>query len=133
MRREFPKAVKVAVVKRATRDGVVYCEKCGALAKKWQIDHVIADALGGEPVIGNAELICEPCYSVKNPQDTTAAAKAKRREARALGVKPAPKAKIQSAGFTPAEPQRKASKPSERVEQIRALGPVGIARRFANG
>lgn len=116
MRREFPKAIKVAVVKRATRDGVVYCEKCGAQAKKWQIDHVIADALGGEPVIGNAELICEPCYSVKNPQDTTAAAKAKRREARALGVKKAPT--LKSAGFTPAEPQRKASRPIEKLAAL---------------
>lgn len=38
-RREFPRAVKVAVIKRSTRDGAVYCEKCGALAKRWQIDH----------------------------------------------------------------------------------------------
>lgn len=88
-RREFPKSVRVAVIKRATKDGVLYCEKCGALAKRFQIDHMIADAHGGKPVIENAELICEDCYSVKNPKDTTIAAKLKRVEARHIGaVKP---------------------------------------------
>lgn len=80
-RTEFPRAVKVEVIRRATRDHVTYCEACKLPAKKWQIDHVIADAHGGKPVIENAELICEACYSVKNPQDTTIAAKLKRQEA----------------------------------------------------
>jgi 5-methylcytosine-specific restriction protein A len=108
-RREFSKAIKVAVVKRATRDHAVYCEKCGALAKRWQIDHVIADALGGEPVIENAELICEPCYSIKNPQDTKLAAKSKRREAAHLGVRKEPTLKTRPR--EKAQPQRRASAP----------------------
>jgi 5-methylcytosine-specific restriction enzyme A len=91
MRREFPKAVKVAVVKRCTRDGVVYCESCQLPAKKWQIDHVRADGLLGEPIIGNAELICDVCYGIKNPQDTAKIAKAKRREAKQLGIRNPPK------------------------------------------
>lgn len=94
-RREFPKAVKVAVIKRATRDGQVFCEKCGVLAKRFQIDHVIADSHGGKPVIENAELICDACYGVKNPQDTKIAAKIKRVEAAHLGADPA-KGEIQS-------------------------------------
>lgn len=120
-RREFPKSVKVAVVKRATRDGVTYCEKCGAIAKRWQIDHVIADAHGGKPVIENAELICEACYSVKNPKDTTIAAKLKRVEAAHLGIRKEPT--LKGAGFTPAPPQKKASKvePGSKLAQIRAL------------
>lgn len=85
-RQEFPRSVKVAVVKRATRDRVVYCEKCRAPATKWQIDHIIADSHGGKPVIENAELICEGCYSVKNPIDTTIAAKIKRQEAKDLRI-----------------------------------------------
>jgi 5-methylcytosine-specific restriction endonuclease McrA len=85
-RQEFPRAVKVAVVKRATRDRVVFCEKCGAPTTKWQIDHVIADSHGGKPVIENAELICEVCYGVKNPIDTKIAAKIKRQEAKDLRV-----------------------------------------------
>ena len=97
-RREFTKAIKVAVVKRAMRDGVVYCESCGLPAKRWQIDHRVADAHGGKPVIENAQLICEPCFAIKNPQDTKIAAKLKRVEARHLGAH-RPKAKIKSAGF----------------------------------
>ena len=90
---EFPRTVKVEVVKRATRGNSVYCEACGLPAKKFQIDHVIADAHGGKPVIENAMLICEPCFSIKNPKDTTIAAKLKRQEEKHLGAI-RPKAKI---------------------------------------
>jgi 5-methylcytosine-specific restriction endonuclease McrA len=111
-RKEFPKSVKAAVILRATHGGNVICEKCSALAKRWQIDHVIADAHGGKPVIENAELICEACYSVKNPQDTTIAAKLKRQEAKALGVKTAPAKPIQSAGFSKPDKPKREGKPS---------------------
>lgn len=97
-RREFPRSIKVAVIKRASRDNVVYCEECGAMAKRFQIDHVIADSHGGDPVIGNAMLICEPCWSVKNPRDTKIAAKLKRQEAKHVGAT-GPSGKIQSRGF----------------------------------
>ena len=110
MRREFPRKVKVSVIKRATRDGVVYCEKCGALAKRWQIDHVIPDSHGGEPVESNAELICEACYSVKNPQDTTVAAKLKRVEAKHLGVATPPAKPLQSKGFIKRDKQPRIEK-----------------------
>ena len=116
-RREFSKSIKVQVVKRATRDGVTYCEKCGAIAKRWQIDHVIADAHGGKPVIENAELICEACYSVKNPKDTTIAAKLKRVEAAHLGIRKEPT--LKGAGFTAAPPQKKASKPLTKTQPPR--------------
>lgn len=116
-RREFPRSVKVEVVKRATKDNAVYCEKCGALAKRWQIDHVIADAHGGEPVLSNAELICESCYSVKNPKDTTIAAKLKRIEAKALGVRKA--ATMKTAKREKAPPQRRASAPLEKPQPPR--------------
>ena len=86
-RTEFSQKIKVAVIKRATKGKVVYCEKCALPAKKWQIDHVVADSHGGKAVIENAELICEACYSVKNPNDTKIAAKIKRQEAKALGAK----------------------------------------------
>lgn len=105
MRREFSKATKVAVIKRSTVDGVVYCESCKAQAKRWQIDHVNPDGMGGEPTIENAELICEPCYSIKNPKDTRDIARAKRREARDLGVRNTARQPIRSAGFTKAAPK----------------------------
>jgi 5-methylcytosine-specific restriction protein A len=116
-RREFSKAIKVQVVKRTTRDGVTFCEKCGAIAKRWQIDHVIADAHGGEPVIENAELICEPCYSIKNPKDTTIAAKLKRIEAKALGVRKT--ATMKTTKREPAQPQRRATRPLDKPQPPR--------------
>jgi 5-methylcytosine-specific restriction protein A len=109
-RREFPRAVRVAVIKRATRESVVYCEKCGAPAKRFQIDHVVADAHGGKPVIENAELICETCFAVKNPIDTTIAAKLKRQEAGHLGAS-RPAATIKSKGFTPSSKPRHEREP----------------------
>jgi 5-methylcytosine-specific restriction endonuclease McrA len=85
-RKEFPKSVKVAVIKRATRESIVFCEKCGALAKKFQIDHVNPDGLTGKPVIENAMLICEPCFLEKNAIDAANIARAKRVEAKDLGA-----------------------------------------------
>jgi len=105
-RREFPQKIKVAVIKRATRAGVTYCEKCGELAKRWQIDHVNPDGLTGEPILSNAMLICEPCFKVKNAKDTTDIAKAKRREARHIGATK-PQGRIKSAGFRKKERQPK--------------------------
>src|ERR1700748_3371501 len=116
-RQEFPRAIRVAVIKRATKAGVVICEKCGALAKRYQIDHVIADALGGKPVIENAELICDACFGVKNPKDTTLAAKVKRVEAAHLGAR-APKQPI------PSRPK------PERVSKLPVPGATALARRF---
>lgn len=101
-RREFPTMVRVAVIKRSTREnGEIYCEKCGGLARRFQIDHIVADAIGGKSVIENAMLICEPCWQIKNPQDTTKAAKVKRVEAYHLGASTEPSVKFRSRGFPP--------------------------------
>lgn len=127
-RREFPQKVKVAIIRRATRDGVAYCEKCGAQAKRWQIDHIIADSHGGEPVIENAELICEPCYSVKNPQDTTIAAKIKRQTARHIGIKPAGANKLKSAGFPSFDKEPKNGKVRIDKGALPALPPRQLYR-----
>jgi|SRR5581483_812658 len=122
-RQEFPRAVKVAVVKRATRDGVVYCEKCGALAKRWRIDHRIADSHGGKPTLENAWLLAECCYPEKDAKDTTIAAKLKRVEAAHIGaVRPAQK--IQSRGFA------KSERAAKREPKPPANGLPRIAREY---
>ena len=115
-RSEFPRSIRVAVIKRSTRESVVYCEACGLPAKKFQVDHIIADAHGGKPVIENAQLLCEPCFSIKNPKDTTIAAKLKRQEAKHLGAE-RPKPRI------PAPPKR------ERVSKAPVVGMSEIQRR----
>lgn len=87
-RREFPTAVRVAVIKRASDDqGRIYCEGCGALVKRFQIDHVRPDGLLGEPTLENAQLLGECCFAPKNAKDTTDIARAKRRQAKDMGAK----------------------------------------------
>lgn len=75
-RREFTAKVKVAAFERAKG----HCEKCTArlMVGNIQYDHVIADALGGEPTLENCAVLCVSCHGAKTPGDTTAAAKVKR-------------------------------------------------------
>lgn len=128
-RREFPRAVRVSVVKRATLSGVVYCEKCGLPAKKWQVDHVIADAHGGDPVLENAQLLGECCYSIKNPQDTKIAAKIKRQQAAALRIKTSPAATIKSAPFPTTEKAAARRERAATTDKTR----IGIGGRWVFG
>lgn len=119
MRREFSRAIKLEVLKRATRDGIVTCEKCGALAKRFQIDHVRPDGLLGEPTIDNAMLICEPCFIAKNAEDTSRIAKAKRQESVALGIRTRPVAKLRGPKF--AKSERTAAREPKVMPPRRAL------------
>ena len=105
-RREFPKSVRVAVIKRAGASGMILCEKCGGFARRFQIDHIRADGLLGEPTIENAQLLGECCYAPKNADDTTTIARAKRREAKHLGVRKEPT--LRSRGFAKHERERPA-------------------------
>lgn len=118
-RQEFPRSVKVEIIKRATRNGVVYCEKCGVQAKKFQIDHITADGLKidkSKPLAASAgELLCSgsraSCHASKTAdQDVPAIAEAKRREAKHLRADDAPRRKIRSKGFEKREKPPKIDK-----------------------
>lgn len=110
-RKEFPTKVRVAVIKRATKDFVIYCEGCGCWTREFQIDHIVPAALGGPATLENAQLLGRCCYSVKNPSDTKKAAKTKRVEAKHLGAD-RPKQKIKSRGFMKAK-KREPKQPLE--------------------
>ena len=79
-RKEFSRAVKVAVIKRATVDGKTFCEECGSLAKRWEIDHVRPDGLLGEASLENAKLLCSLAMTKK--QRATLSKLRKRRDER---------------------------------------------------
>ena len=113
MRKNFSKSVIVACIKRATKEGVVYCEGCGLPCRKWQIDHIRADGLLGEPTIENAKLLCIECHAVKTKDDVALIAKAKRQEAKHLGAVQ-PKGKIKSRGFVKKEKKPKLELPPRR-------------------
>ena len=108
-RREFSKVIKVAKLKAQTRDGAIWCEACGLAGKRFAFDHDNPDGLTGEPTFANCRLLCEACHADKTRLDVAQIARAKRREARHLGVRKAPT--LRSRGFTKAAPQQRASAP----------------------
>lgn len=124
-RREFPKAVKVAVIKRATHGLQVRCEACGTDTKGvWQIDHVRPDGLLGEPTLANAQLLCRACYAPKNAKDTKDIAQAKRREARHIGAQ-RPRARIAAPPKPIKAPRDKLPLPPRRPLWITTANPRG--------
>lgn len=99
-RREFSKAVKAQIVKRAMLpSGEIACENCGLVLgrKPYQIDHTIADALildKSRPLTADDGKLLgkDCCHDPKTRQhDVPAIAKAKRREAKDLGIVDPPK------------------------------------------
>jgi 5-methylcytosine-specific restriction endonuclease McrA len=113
-RRNFTKAIIVARIKASTKDGVVYCDLCSLPCRKWEVDHIRADGLLGEPTFDNSRLLCVPCHKEKTLSDVKAISKAKRVEARHLGAAQ-PKKKIQSRGFQKKEPKEKIPFPPRRM------------------
>lgn len=118
-RQEFSRPVKVEIIKRATRNGIIYCEKCGAQTKKFQIDHITADGLKldkSKPLTAkDGELLCagnrKTCHGNKTAsEDVPAIAEAKRREAKHLGANDAPRRQIRSKGFEKREKPPKIDK-----------------------
>ena len=112
-RRNFTKAIIVARIKSATRDGVVYCDGCGLPCRKWEIDHIRADGLLGEPTFDNSRLLCIPCHKEKTAEDVKAISKAKRVEALHIGAVKS-KGQIKSRGFPKKERKEKMPLPPRR-------------------
>lgn len=100
-RREFTRAVKVEIVKRATREyppgtKQQWCEKCGQLCTGFfDIDHRDPDAMqidkGRKLTADDGWLLCsrrpDSCHAEKTAKDVADIARAKRLEASHLGVK----------------------------------------------
>lgn len=112
-RREFTKSVMAQIVKRAmTPDGQITCEGCGLVLgrKPYNIDHTIPDALNVEKRKLTAEdgklLGKECCHDPKTQKiDVPTIAKAKRNEARNLGIT-RPKQTIRGGTFSGSRPQK---------------------------
>jgi 5-methylcytosine-specific restriction endonuclease McrA len=113
-RKEFPRSVKVAAVKRAMRDGEVYCEQCGVMTKgRFEIDHDKEDYYGGEPTLENARVLCVACHSSKTAKNAKIIAKTRRLEASNVGAT-RPKGQIKSRGFPKKERKEKLAYPPRR-------------------
>lgn len=86
-RRDFPRKIKTAAIARAAGK----CEKCQAALKprEAEVDHILPDILGGEPVLANAMVLCRPCHAEKTALDIRRTRKADRQRDKAIGaIKP---------------------------------------------
>ena len=89
-RREFGRKVKQAAHARAAGK----CEQCSAALKprEGEVDHILPDVLGGEPVLANARVLCRVCHAEKTADDIRRTRKADRQRDKASGaIKPAGK------------------------------------------
>lgn len=95
-RKDFPRKVKTAAIKRANGK----CQKCGAALKSGEaeVDHILEDGFGGEPVLANAQVLCKPCHKPKTAERVRMMRKADRQRDKSNGAI-RPKQQIKSRGF----------------------------------
>ena len=87
MRTEFPQSVRAKAALRCK--GRCENRECNTRLPDggYHYDHVIPDALGGEPTLENCEVLCLPCHRAKTTRsDVPRIAKAKRQEAKSKGT-----------------------------------------------
>lgn len=119
-RREFSRAQKVAMLKRAMdRTGTIRCEGCGlnVTGKVVEFDHIIPEALILDKLspldIEHGRVLgrdcCHRAPGAKTARDLAVIAEAKRREARHLGIK-----RLSSRSFNRAPRQQTASRPLDK-------------------
>ena len=84
-RHEFSVKTKLAAWERCRG----HCELCGfKIIGRAEYDHVIANALGGEPTLSNCECLCSKCHGLKTfGGDIPRIAKAKRQQRSHTGAK----------------------------------------------
>lgn len=84
-RREFSRSTKLAAWERS--GGI--CDGCRQkIIGVAEYDHLVADALDGEPTLANCQVLCSKCHRRKTSSvDVPAIAKGKRMEAKRSGLK----------------------------------------------
>ena len=109
-RREFPRKVRQAALERAAGR----CERCKAVLKvgEREIDHILPDVLGGEPILANAMVLCRVCHKEKSADDIRRTRKGDRMRDRHTGAMPKPPRPLVSRGFPRTKPPR-APKPQQ--------------------
>jgi 5-methylcytosine-specific restriction endonuclease McrA len=103
-RKEFSRKVKQAALARAAG----MCQRCNAVLKprEGEVDHILPDILGGEPVLANAQVLCRQCHAEKTAADIQRTRKADRQRDKHSGaIRPS------SSLSRPKQPRAPMSKP----------------------
>ncbi len=98
-RREFSAKVRALAFERAGG----HCEGCTArlTVGKFAYDHVVPDALGGEPILTNCAVLCTNCHGAKTAKgDVPRIAKAVRTYRKNINARPRPKHRWPSRKFS---------------------------------
>jgi hypothetical protein len=120
---DFPRKVKVAAVKRATRDGVMYCEGdgCGLPIKICRVDHVIPAGMGGKSTLDNARILGPCCWPEIDAKANRLVKYAAKLEEIRLGVKRHKRQFIKSRGFPPRAPKPSPCAPTSKTLPRRGI------------
>ena len=117
-RREFSRSVYVEIVKRATINAVIRCEKCRVAVSRFEVQHVREDALeidkSAKLTVGDGLLLCKPCHDELTRPFQTVIAKVKRIEAKHTGFK-------KGYALPPASPAHRATRPVEKTVARRPI------------
>ena len=105
-RLEFPGKVREKAALRAGGR----CEKCGGVYTKPEFDHILPDALGGEPTLVNCMVLCRQCHKEKTADDVKRIRKADRERRKHLGATAPPAKPLQSKGFIKRDKQPRIEK-----------------------
>lgn len=117
-RRNFSALVRRAAFERAGGR----CEECGTTldGRRWDVDHIVTDWMGGDPTLDNAAVLCagsrDTCHGKKSADDAKRIAKVKRLLKTEAGERSRKRRgrELKSRGFAKAQPQRTAHRPIEK-------------------
>lgn len=120
MRRKRSDTARRAIWERFNRT----CQMCFQPTDErgYDLDHHIPLEIGGDDSDDNLRPLCRPCHRLKTKGDATDIAKARRRQDRHTGTH-TPAGSLQSRGFDPRPPQRRASAPLAKPLPARRITP----------
>lgn len=117
-RSEFSRKIRAAAFMRSKG----CCEVCTArlMPGKFRYDHILPDALGGEPTLENCKVQCLTCDKPKTADDIRRIRKADRQRDKHTGASAKP-SRLRSRGFDKAPSQSNASRPINKWFGIRRM------------
>ena len=124
-RREFSKAIRVEIVRRArlaSGGWQTRCERCEGSATVFEIHHKDQDAMQVDKsrklTADEGELLCIPCHAATTASQAHVLAKVKRIEAKHLAAQTPAQRPLQSRGFAKAEKPKREVKPAMKPREL---------------